>query len=471
MRGWLGGIATAFLCLSGMAGAGPLNCGPSPTAKCLATEIFALAKTLPADDGFRQQVAFAEQELVPGDLTVALEYIVSDNPDPLPWEQIDWMARAGRFDPAIKRAEQRVSPVERLGGLLAVAERLLDKNDAVRAQKIVEEVERQLPSLAGNNDNDAKSLPESAGEIRARLGQADRAARLVTGSGTTSVSNLLAIAGKYPAAASLREEAWREAKRVNELSGWQSLMEDAIRRGDPAEISRTAQRIGEVIDGASDRNLSGWATPLAQVLLTAGFPDLSARLVSPWPQWLNGKEATVQSGLVDPVILKANIVDRVIPVLAGLARDRDVEMAVGAVSEPAIRSQCLSKAATEYFRLGRRDLAEKLDTEALVLAVSSPTRESKLRGYHDGALHNLALVRADRGDIDGALIATAKLLDEAKVRQVTVCLVQRAIDAGHGPVAAPAIETLEQRATAAQDVPSLLVAANAWYVAGEKDKA
>ncbi len=364
-----------------------------------------------------------------------------------------------------------MSPVERLGGLLAVAERLLDKNDAVRAQKIVEEVERQLPSLAGNNDNDAKSLPESAGEIRARLGQADRAARLVTGSGTTSVSNLLAIAGKYPAAASLREEAWREAKRVNELSGWQSLMEDAIRRGDPAEISRTAQRIGEVIDGASDRNLSGWATPLAQVLLTAGFPDLSARLVSPWPQWLNGKEATVQSGLVDPVILKANIVDRLIPVLAGLARDRDVEMAVGAVSEPAIRSQCLSKAATEYFRLGRRDLAEKLDTEALVLAVSSPTRESKLRGYHDGALHNLALVRADRGDIDGALIATAKLLDEAKVRQVTVYLVQRAIDAGHGPVAAPATETLEQRATAAQDVPSLLVAANAWYVAGEKDKA
>ena len=62
-------------------------------------------------------------------------------------------------------------------------------------------------------------------------------------------------------------------------------------------------------------------------------------------------------------------------------------------------------------------MSPKMDVEALALADSSPTREPKLKWNHDAALHNLALARARRGDIDGALIAAAKLRDEAKVRR------------------------------------------------------
>jgi hypothetical protein len=82
------------------------------------------------------------------------------------------MAKAGRFDQTIKQAKQRTSPVERLGGLLAVAEQMLDKNENARATKIVDEVERELPSIkADANDEDASWLPLRTGEIRARLGQ------------------------------------------------------------------------------------------------------------------------------------------------------------------------------------------------------------------------------------------------------------------------------------------------------------
>jgi tetratricopeptide (TPR) repeat protein len=314
---------------------------------------------------------------------------------------------------------------------------------------------------ADDNDQDASSLPHDAGEIRARLGQTERAVRLIGNSGIASVRALLAAAGKYPVAASLREQAWREAERVNELTVWQLLVEDAIERGDQAEISRAAQRAGSAIDRAGDGNNPQAAIPFARVLLTAGLTDLSAKLIKPWPQWVNGKEASVQF----------NTVNALIPVLAGLARDQDVQAAVRAVSDSSDRSRCSSKAAGEYFRLGRREIAEKFDAEALALAASPPTGETARRGDHGTALHNLALERADRGDIQGALAATAKLRDDTKVRDVTSWIIYRAIDGGHGPVAGPAIESLQQIAFAARDVGLLLRAAQYWYAIGNEDNA
>jgi hypothetical protein len=464
MRGLLGRMAALLLCLGATSGAaaGPIDCGPAPSVNCLAAAIFSLAKTLPDDDGFRRHVAFAEQELAPGDIKTALEYVVTDNPDPLPWEDIDWMARAGRFDRAIEQAKQRKSPVERLGGLLAVATHMLDKNDVARATKIVEDVERELPSIAPDDkDEGAGLLPHDAGEIRARLGQTERAARLIGGSGIDSVSALLAIASKYPAAASLREQALREAERVNEPYAWQLLVEDAISRGDQTEVSRAAQRASSALDGVVDGDHADSVISLARVLLTAGLPDLSAKLVKPWPQWVNGKEPISQS----------NIVNVLIPVLAGLARDQDVKTAASAVGNASYRSQCLSKAAEEYFRIGRNDVARKLDAEALAMAVSSPTGEPKVQWEHDSALHNLALARAGHGDIQGALAAAAELRDEARVREVTSYIVRRAIDSGHGPVAGPAIEALERRAAAAQDAGLLLRAAAGWYAVGNEEDA
>ena len=100
------------------------------------------------------------------------------------------------------------SPVERLGGLLAVAAYALDKNDKARATRIVEAVERELPSIkADDSDEAAALLPDLAAEIWARLEQTERAARLLEKGGVGSVSTLLSIAGEYPAAASLREQA------------------------------------------------------------------------------------------------------------------------------------------------------------------------------------------------------------------------------------------------------------------------
>jgi hypothetical protein len=248
MRRWLGGM-TAFLlslCATVGAAATPVDCGPVPSVKCLASAIFSLAKTLPEDDGFRRHVAFAERELAHGDLKVALEYVVGESADPPPWEDIEWMARAGRFDRAIEQAKQRTSPVERLGGLLAVAGQFLDENDAVRAQKIIEGVERELPSVpVADNDLDAGSLSPVAGEIHARLGQLERAAQLISGT-SEAVGSLLAIARKYPMAASLRERAWQEAERAKELRGWQQLVEErsaaAIKLKSPVSLGAPARQ-------------------------------------------------------------------------------------------------------------------------------------------------------------------------------------------------------------------------------------
>jgi hypothetical protein len=83
----------------------------------------------------------------------------------------------------------------------------------------------------------------------------------------------------------------------------------------------------------------------------------------------------------------------------------------------------------------------------------------------------LALTRAGHGDIQGALEVAAQLGDENHIREMTSYIVRRAIDAGHGPSAGPAIQAVEQQASAAQDVSLQLQAANYWYEVGEVENA
>jgi tetratricopeptide (TPR) repeat protein len=465
MRNWLAVMAAAILYVAepGRVAGAPIDCGPAPKVACLSAAIFSLAKMLPDDDYFRPHVSFAERELAPGDIKTALQYIVTDNPDPPPWDDIDWIAQAGRFDRAISRAKQRSSPTERLGGLLAVAERMLDKHDTRRATRIVDDVERELPSIARDRDECAGLLPNIAAEILARLGQTERAARLLGKSGVDSVETTLSIARRYPAAASLRELAWREAERANEPRVWQRLLEDAKSRSDKADVSRVEQHAGRSID-VEIRDDLFYVDPaifLARALLEAGLPDIPARLAKQWTRWVEGKDARTRSDIVNVVI----------PLLVDLALDQDVQLAANSVSNIADRSQCLSKAAEEYFRIGRNDVARKFDAEALRVAVSSPTGEPELQQRHDAALHNLALARADHGDIRGALEVATRLGDENRIREVTSYIVRRAIDSGHGPGAGPAIQAVEQQASAAQDVSLQLQAANYWYEVGEVENA
>ncbi|PAY06264.1 hypothetical protein CK489_25510 [Bradyrhizobium sp. UFLA03-84] len=451
-------MAASMLCLSSSA-AIPIDCATAPSVKCLATEAFLLAKKLPAGDGNRAHVEFAEQELADTNLEVALDYVTSDNPDPSPWEAIEWIARAGRFGDALETARQRRSTVERLGGMIVVAALLVEK-DAAQAREIVEDVERELPSIAGDSDEASQAIPALAAKVWAGLGQSDRTLRLVGGHGASTVDWLLVIANTYPAAG-WREEAWREAERLNEPFPLQQLLSDALTRGDQAEISRAGQRAARAVDRMTSIDAQpSEVIALARALLAAGSPQPAARLVEPWPQWLDGKDDTA----------RFNVVSELITVLAGLARDRDVETAAAAVSTPARRSQCLSKAADEYSRRGRRDLVEKRDAEAMMLAMSSPTGDTKPQWEHNEALINLALARAGRGDVDGAIAAATKVRDDAKVRETISYVVKRAIDTGHGAAAAPAIEALEQRAGTAQDAPLLLAAANARYMTGDEDR-
>jgi hypothetical protein len=442
----------------------PIDCGATTTVKCLAGGVFSLAKTLPDDNFFRQHVEFAEQELAPGDIKTAIEYVEWDNPDPSPWEDIDWIAKAGRFDRAIEVAKQRTSPVQRVGALLAVASYLLDKNDTVRAGKIVTEVERELASVkTGGDDNDdyVDLVRHDAGVVLARIGQIERSAGLIGGAGIDSVDTFLMIAAKYPVASSLREKAWSEAERIHEPYAWQLVIEDAITRNDLADTSRAGQQAVAGLAGVEDADHALLLIGLARVLLTARLPELSAKLIKPWRQWIDGKDAVQQRNVLDPLI----------PVLAGLAQDQEVEAATHTASGFLERSQYLSKAAEEYFRIGRSDVGGKFDTEALRVAVASPVGKPELQQQRDAALANVASSRADHGDIQGALDVVAKLGDAAGARGTITEIVRRAIEDGYGPVVGPVIEVLQQQARVVQDAGSMLQAANFWYEAGNEERA
>jgi tetratricopeptide (TPR) repeat protein len=233
-----------------------------------------------------------------------------------------------------------------------------------------------------------------------------------------------------------------------------------MKRGDKADVSRAVQRVSLTIDAdIIDDARVHTATMLARLLLKAELPDLSARLVRQWPQWIKGKAPGLQ----------ASIVEAAIPVLVGLALDQDVESAANAVSDVFYHSQGLSKAAAEYLRIGRNDAARKFDAEALRVT-SFQTTLPKLQGDRDSALHNLALARADQGDVRGALVAASQMSDEKRAREVTPYILRRAIDNGHGPAAGPAIEAMERQAAAVQDASQLLQAAHCWFEVGkEKD--
>jgi len=449
--------AAAILALaSALATAETIDCVRRPTLQCVTSSMFAIARTLPEDDYLRRAHLFAEQELAPGSLGVAVDYLNSDDPDPSPWDDIIWIARAGRFDRAIEEARKSSEPVRRIGGLIAAAEYLGKAGQTTRATKLLEEIE---PELSGIDDPDyGAGIVLAAAEVWAQIGQIDHAARLLqTAEPALAVETLLGLAKAHPqAAAGLRRLAWSQAERADLTSIWRTITTDAAERGDAETAAQAGQRAL-----ARLRDEPYAALDAATALLALGRSEEVGKAIDPWRTWLTGQQG--------PQL--ANLIDRIIPVLAKLGRDAEVEAAARMVTDPVRRSDAFAKAADQVFRLGRRAAAEKLEREAIMVAEAPTVRDPKLRSGLDGALHNIAVLRADHGDIAGALAIVAKIQDRTSAADATYWVIERAMTSGYRDETIPAVESLEQAALRVNDPNLLIRAAEHWHRLGIEDAA
>ena len=449
--------AAAIGALAGaLAAAETIDCIGRPTLEGIASTMFAVARTLPEDDYVRRSHRFAEEELAPGNLGVAVDYLNSDYPDPSPWDDIIWIARAGRFDRAIQEARKSDEAVRRIGGLIAAAEYLGKAGQATEATKLLEEIE---PELSGVDDPDyGAGLVLAAAEVWAQIGQIDHAARLLqTAEPALAVETLLGLAKAHPeAAADLRRLAWSQAERANLAYVWRSITTDAAERGDAETAAQAGHRALAYV-----RDQPNVALDAATALLEIGRGEEVGKAIDPWRTWLTGQQG--------PQL--ANLIDRIIPVLAKLGRDAEVEAAARMVADPARRNDAFARAADQLFRLGRTAAAEKLEREAIMVAEVPIGGDPKLRSGLDGALHNIAVLRADHGDIAGALAIVGKIQDRARAAEVTSWVIERAKTSGYADKTRPAVESLEQAALSLNEPNLLIKAAEYWRELGFEDAA
>ena len=184
--GWAG--SQPFCCALVTANAaGPGDCDAAPDVKCLAAEVFALAKTLPDNDFYRPHVVFAEKELAPSDIVTALDCVGTEILILLHGRTSIGSPRPDVSTSPIKRARQLKSPGERVGALLAVAVSLVDRKDTTRAQKIVEEAEHQLRFGLGRRRGDVEYFASARRGALASAWTNRRAARPITSTGITAL--------------------------------------------------------------------------------------------------------------------------------------------------------------------------------------------------------------------------------------------------------------------------------------------
>ena len=434
--------------------AADFDCGLKPSLACVGTHLFAVARSPLVGKFTHERASFAELQLMPGNIAVAVEYFVADNPDPAPWENIHWLARAGLFDSAMAQAKRLKSPEARIGGMLAVAWHLAHAKASGRAAKILTEVEPLLPSVSDSEYSHAGY----AAEVWAQIGRFDRVARLLTDDQARSVVALLEIAAKYPAnARALRRQAWTQAERTNGYVVWQLITEDAAKRGDVETTSQAAQRALATNTGDDVHS----RVRVIEALLQVNLRDQAAKAIDQWTNWAADKRSTDLS----------NLILAVTPILINLGRDNEIVAATNRITRYFIKSQAFSKAAELLFRAGRRTEAEKFEAMAAAVAESTPYDDKKSQWDHDSAFHNLALARSGRGDIRGALELASQVRDGIKMQDVVSYIVQAALDSGYGTAAVPAIDRLAALARANGSAKLLIKAASASNRLDQKDKA
>src|SRR5262249_61446975 len=162
-----------------------------------------------------------------------------------------------------------------------------------------------------------------------------------------AVETLPGVAKAPPqAAANLRRLAWSQAERADLTSIWRTITTDAAERGDAGTAAQAGQRAL-----ARVRDEPHAALDAATALLALGRSEEVGKAIDPWRTWLTGQQG--------PQL--ANLIDRIIPVLAKLRRDAEVEAAARMVTDPARRSNAFARAADPLFRLGPATAAGKLD--------------------------------------------------------------------------------------------------------------
>lgn len=447
-------LLVAPLLLVTPAVAQPIDCGDKPTLACLAPHVFALARTQADSEHQKSAVKFAEEKLMPGDPGIALWYVVWDDPDPSEWDDIMWMARAGLFDQAIAAAEARAKPTNqykanpyaRVGGLMTVAWELGRQAQKQRGAAVLKLVE---PDVAKFNDPDSDgefALRTWLGAVLAQTGQLQKAIAHLHKI-NASAAEFDHLAEIQPAdAGMIRQEAWKAAERRNEAHVWLELADRAFDRAD-SWLAATATRRAAAALKKEDRTYE--RTKVVSNFLRAGLLDEAGTALTAWLAMFSSGVLKIGSG--DGQV--------VIPLLAQVGSDAQFEAFMDQVAGLPMDARAFGHAADQAFRADRLQLGEKFQKRAIDL------------GANDNSLHNLALMRARRGDVEGAFALIARMTNPKQARDVTTYVINAAIAEGHDGAAIPAISRLRTAALAEGDAGLMLKAAGFYASAGSKDEA
>jgi hypothetical protein len=414
--------------------------------QCVATHLVAVAKQLPPDHYFHERADIMQAELAPADPAVAAAYLIDQNPHPLPWEQVHYLMRAGRLDRALEIARADADPDARIGGMIEVANRLAQAKDAERTAQLLAEVEPDLPSVADSNYSHAAS----AAEAWVRIGQPNRAVRVLAENHRDALHPFLDIAKRNPeVAADFRQRAWVQAERAADPISWSLILQDATARADADTTARAAQRALAAADKADPEH----RVRIVEALLKVGRRAQASEVIKSWRGW------TAQANAVE----YRNVARGLVLALAELGHDDEIEAVAGKVAGTFAQSGVYGVAADKLFAFGRSSQAARFEARAIEIAVTAPYENPQQRWERDGAVHNLVLMRSRRGDARGA-IELASQINEKREREVMFYVVETTMPRGDQAATLLTIEQLIRLGRASGDPDTLIKAATAMAV-------
>jgi hypothetical protein len=434
-------VAALAICTPALAA--DFDCGPRPSLQCVGAHLIGIGKRLPPDHWFHERTIIAERELAPTNPRVALEYLVDPDLHPAPWERTLYLTLAGLLDRALEIARSETEPDARIGGLIEVAGHLAQAKDFERAAQLLSEVEPLLPTVADGN------IPHEslAADISVRIGQPDRAVRIL-GDRDGSLYSLLTIATKYPeVAADFRRRAWAQAERRADPIVWFLVVQDAADRGDADTVAQAARHVLATIRNDDPER----RVRVAETLVRVGRPEQAWEAIQSWRDW------TAQANGVE----YNNLARSIVQLLVALGKGDEVELVATRITGALAQSGTYGVAADKLFALGRSTEAARFEAKAIEIAVSAPYTNQKARWERDAAVHNLALIRSRRGDARGAIELASQVNNEKRERELMFYMVGATLTHGDKGAALRTVEQLARLGRADGDPDTLVKAAAA----------